>query len=91
MECLSLWKFFPKEGDDVTVFLIAKGVECESLDAGKFVVTQQMRDFVDNGGKILACRVSLKSHQSEGSEMVPKSRMKDLYELVKESDKIVSF
>ena len=83
--------FCLKEGDDVTVFLMAKGVECESLDTEKFVVTEQMRNFVDNGGEILACGICLKFRQSEGSEMCPMSTMKDLYELVKESDKIVTF
>jgi len=70
---------------------LAKGVECESLDTDKFKVTEQMRLFVDNGGKILACGTCLKIRQSEGSEMCPLSTMKDLYEMIKESDKIVTF
>lgn len=80
-----------KEGDEVKVFLLAKGVECESLDTDKFKVMEQMRSFVNSGGKIFACSTCLKIRQSEGPEMCPSSTMKDLYEIVKESDKIVAF
>ncbi len=83
--------FTLKEGDGAKVFLLAKGVECESLDTDKFKVTEQMRSFVDNGGKIFACGACLKIRQSEGSEICPLSTMKDLYEIVKESDRIVTF
>ena len=83
--------FALKEGDEVKVFLLAKGVECEFLDTDKFKVTDQMRSFIDNGGKIFACGTCLKIRQSEGSEMCPLSTMKDLYEIIKESDKIVTF
>jgi uncharacterized protein involved in oxidation of intracellular sulfur len=83
--------FALKEGDDVKVFLLAKGVECETLDTDKFKVTEQMRLFIDSGGKIFACGSCLKIRQSEGSEMCPLSSMKDLYGIVKESDKVIAF
>ena len=50
-----------------------------------------MRSFVDEGGKILACGTCLKIRGSEGSEMCPLSTMKDLYEIVKECDRVVTF
>ncbi|MDI6655742.1 MAG: DsrE family protein [Candidatus Hydrothermarchaeota archaeon] len=83
--------FALKEGDEVKVFLLAKGVECESLDTDKFKVTEQMQTLVDSGGEIFACGMCLKICYSEGSEMCPMSTMKDLYEIVKGSDKIVTF
>ncbi len=83
--------FALKQNDQVKVFLMAKGVECESLDTAQFKVTEQMQAFVDGGGKILACGTCLKLRHSEGSELCPLSTMKDLYDLVKESDKVVSF
>lgn len=82
--------FSLKEKDEVKVFLLAKGVECESLDTDKFKVTEQMQSFVNNGGKILACGTCLKIRNSEGTEMCPLSTMKDLYQLIKESDKIIT-
>lgn len=83
--------FALKEHDEVKIFLLANGVECESLDTDKFHVTNQMRSFVDDGGKILACGTCLKIRGSGGSELCPMSTMKDLYEIVRESDKIVTF
>lgn len=83
--------FSLKEGNLVKVFLLAKGVECESLNTEKFKVTEQMQSFVDNGGKILACGICLKIRNSEGSEMCPLSTMKDLHDIVKDSDKVVTF
>lgn len=82
--------FSLKEGDKVKVFLLAKGVECEKLVEDKFNVLEQMQLFVDNGGEILACGTCLKIRNSEGSELCPVSTMKDLYEMIKESDKLIS-
>ena len=92
----SVWNAFRlgvfalKKGDPVSVFLLAKGVECESLDTDKFKVTEQMQAYVDAGGTILACGSCLKIRNSEGSEMCPLSTMQDLYNLIRESDKIIS-
>jgi len=83
--------FALKQGDQVKVFLLAKGVECEKLNAEHFNVMEQMQAFGDNGGKILACGSCLKLRHSGGSEMCPLSTMKDLYDIMKESDKILTF
>ena len=83
--------FALKEGDEIKVFLLGKGVECESLDTDKFKVTEQMQMLVDNRGEIFACGSCLEIRQSEGSEVCPLSTMKDLYEIVKKSDRIVTF
>jgi len=83
--------FALKQGDQAKAFLLAKGVECEKLNSEQFKVTEQMQAFVDNGGKILVCGTCLKLRHSEGTDLCPLSTMKDLYEIVKESDKVVSF
>ena len=83
--------FALKDGDAVKVFLLSKGVECETLDTEKFKVTEQMQAFVDAGGEILACGICLKIRNSKGSELCPLSTMKDLHEIIKGSDKVVSF
>ena len=79
------------QGDSVNVFLLAKGVECESLRHDKFSVSEQMQKFVDAGGRILACGTCLKIRNQEGSGLCPLSTMKDLYDLIRESDKVISF
>lgn len=86
-----LGNFAVKEGDEVKAFLLASGVECQSLDTEKFNISEQMQCLVDNGGKILACGTCLKLRGQEGDELCPLSSMKDLYEMVKESDKVITF
>lgn len=72
-------------------FSIREGVEAESVDAGKFKVTEQMMSLVSNGGKIFACGSFLKLRHPEGSENCQLSTMKELYAIIKESEKIVTF
>lgn len=79
------------EGDSVKVFLLAKGVECETLNTDKFKVTDQIKRFVENGGKIFACGTCLTIRKKEGSEICPLSTMKDMYDLVKWSNKMITF
>jgi len=83
--------FSLKKSDTVKVFLLAKGVESESLDTEKFRVTEEMNLFIKSGGDILACGTCLRIRQSEGSEMCPPSTMEDLYKIVSESDRVVTF
>ena len=83
--------FALKEGDVVKVFLLAKGVECETLDTDQLNIREQIRLFIDKGGKMIASGNCLKLRQSEGPEFCPSSTMKDLYEIVRESDKVVTF
>lgn len=89
--CFRLGNFALQQGDTVQVFLLAKGVEYEASDTEQFKVTEQMRAFVKAGGKIMACGTCLKLRRQEGTELCPLSTMKDLYEMVKQSDKVVTF
>jgi uncharacterized protein involved in oxidation of intracellular sulfur len=83
--------FTLKQGDSVRVFLLGKGVESESLKTEQFYVKEQMQSFVDAGGMILACGTWLKLRHSEGTDLCPLSTLQDLYELVRDSDRVVSF
>lgn len=83
--------FSLKQGDTVKIFLLGKGVEAESLDNNAFKITEQMALFVEGGGIIMACGTCLKIRKSQGSDLCPLSTIKDLYDLVHESDKILTF
>ena len=85
-----LGNFALKKGDSVKAFLLASGVEAENLPSDTFNVKEQMQAFLDNGGEILACGTCLKIRNSEGTELCPMSTMADLYELINESDKVIS-
>ena len=88
---LRLGLFALKQGDSVKLFLLARCVECEKLDTEQFQITAQMREFLNLGGDILACGTCLKLRQTEGSELCPVSTMKDLYEIVRDSDRVITF
>ena len=83
--------FSRKQGDVVSVFLLGKGVEVESLDRDKFDITGQIHSFLDIGGAILACGTCLKLRQSEELGICPISTMQDLYTLIHDSDNVLSF
>jgi len=78
-------------GDQVKTFLTGKGVELESLSMGEFRVTEQVHIFNNTGGKIFACGVCIQIHGIKPTETYTVSSMKDLYEIVKESDRVVTF
>lgn len=77
--------------DDVKVFLAGKGVEYQSISTEKFNTIGQAEEFIQGGGKILACGTCIKFRNQEGTEMCPINTMKDMYEIIKESDKVVTF
>ncbi len=79
------------EKDQVKIFLLAKGVEYESISSEEFNIVKLAQDFVNNGGEILACGTCLKLRQKDGSLLCPISNMPELHRLVKESDKVLAF
>lgn len=79
------------QGDPVRVFLLGRGVERDGIEDERFDVKGQAQRFLDGGGKILACGTCLKLRASEGSELCPLSTLQDLYELVRDSDRVLTF
>ncbi len=77
--------------DEVKIFFMGKGVEYQKIKTDKFNTVDQAEKFMQAGGKIYACGSCIKSREQEGSEMCPISTMKDMYEIIKESDKVVTF
>lgn len=86
-----LANFSRKEGDDVRVFLVGKAVDYEEASTEKFPAKSEAEKLVSAGGIILACGTCLKLRNKQGSAICPLSTLKDLYALVKESDKVVCF
>ena len=77
--------------DEVKVFLMGKGVEYQEVSVEKFNTIGQAEKFLQSGGKIYACGTCIKARSREATELCPLSTMKDMYEIVKESDKVVTF
>lgn len=86
-----LANFALNKEDKVSIFLLAKGVEFESLNSDQFPVVDLARQFVGNSGEILACGTCLDLRNQDSSEICPLSTMNDLYELIRTCDKTISF
>ncbi len=79
-----------EQGDVVRIFLSGKGVEIDQIEDAKFNVKDQAQKVLDAGGEFLACGTCLKIRNSEGSEVCPLSTLKDHYEVVRDSDRLIT-
>jgi len=87
---LRLAQYSLEQGDEVRIFLSGKGVEIDQIEDGRFDVRSQAQQVLDAGGEFLACGSCLKLRNSEGSEVCPLSTLKDHYDLVRDSDRVVT-
>ena len=78
-------------GDSVKVFLLGKGVEIESLEPDRFNVAEQVKIYLESGSPIYACGTCLQIRNLKISEAYTVATMKDLRDIIAESDKVVSF
>lgn len=88
---LRIGVFALKQKDEVRVFLLGQGVEIEKAGTERFDVPGMARQLLEAGGFIQACGTCLKLRESEGSELCPLSTMADLYQIVSQSDKVLTF
>lgn len=86
-----LGNFALAQNDEVRVFLLGKGVECESLDTESFAVSAAMQELATRGGRIDACGTCLKLRNAGAGEVCSLSTMQDLYELTRDSDRLLTF
>jgi uncharacterized protein involved in oxidation of intracellular sulfur len=80
-----------KSNHEVKAFLMNKGVEAEDISDEKYDVKEQIRQFVDEKGRILACGTCLKARQKGATDVCPISTMKDLLVMVEESERVLTF
>ena len=81
-----------KAGDQTEVFLLSEGSELDaSTDTEDFDIAVKVAEFKDLGGEIFACGTCLKLRHKEESAVCPVSTMSDLLNMIKISDKIVTF
>jgi uncharacterized protein involved in oxidation of intracellular sulfur len=83
--------FAIEQNDEVKIFFMGKGVEYQKISTDKFNTIEQAEKFMQSGGKIYACGNCIKSRKQESSELCPISTIKDMYDIIKESDKVVTF
>ncbi len=83
-------------GNGVTVFLLGKGVEAMSVGTFKYDIQEQAELFRQHGGVILGCGVCCENRREEMPFLQRELRcgmgsMQDLYGLVAEADKVITF
>lgn len=73
----------------VSMFLLGSGVEIENIKDETFDVGGALSNFLDSGGKLLACGTCLKVRQQEAG-VCPISTMAQLVEMISDSDRVVT-
>lgn len=79
-----------QQGDAVRIFLSGKGVDIDKIDDATFDVKGQAEKVLAAGGQFMACGSCLKLRNSAGSEICPLSTLKDHYEIVRDSDRVIT-
>ena len=79
------------KGNTVSTFLTGKGVEYEQLSSPKFNIKEQVVKFLESGGKITACGTCLAIRKQKSDEECPAGGIEDLYNLIVDSDKVITF
>lgn len=80
----------------VTVFLLGKGVECNTLQSIKYNIPEQLEIFNEFGGTMIGCGVCCDNREDEMPFLkedlqCEMGSMQTLYGLINEADKVISF
>ena len=80
------------KGDIVTIFLLGEGVEYEKNSSSQFNITEQIEKFLHSeNSKIIACETCMNFRKQKGNKTCPVGGMIDLYNLVINYDKVLTF
>jgi len=88
---LRLANYSKSQGDTVSIFLLGKGVELDSLVKTEKIIKDQTDDFLVTGGTILGCSTCLQSRKINEPKVCKLSTMKDLYILVHMNKIVMTF
>ncbi len=88
---LRLANFSKKQGDTVNIFLLGKGVELENLIKESKEINEELELFLKDGSSIMGCGTCLKSRNNNEPQTCKLSSLKDLYELIRENNIVLTF
>ncbi|MCW8900001.1 MAG: DsrE family protein [Gammaproteobacteria bacterium] len=82
--------------DEVTIFLMGKGVEAASIQSLKFNIEEQIQLFEEQNGTVIGCGVCCETRKDimpglKDDLQCTLGSMQDFYILIKESDKVITF
>lgn len=78
-------------GDEVKVFLTGPGVEAENISTEQFPVKSMMKAVEALGGEVLCCGTCAKKLRGMEPEVCPIGGLKDMHQIIKESDRVLTF
>lgn len=82
--------------NQVSIFLLGKGVEASMVTTLQYDVQEQMEIFREQGGTLIGCGVCCESRRNEMPTLEESlhcelGSMQQLYALVAEADKVITF
>jgi uncharacterized protein involved in oxidation of intracellular sulfur len=80
-----------QQNHEVKLFLMSAGVELETIHHEKYNAGQQLNDFVQRGGTVLACGTCIKSRNQSASDVCPISTMNDCLDMAIWADRVITF
>ena len=88
---LRLANYSKIQGDSVSIFLLGKGVELDSMVKTDQDMKEQADKFLVNGGIILGCGTCLQSRKNDEPEVCKFSSLADLYALIRKNKIVLTF
>jgi uncharacterized protein involved in oxidation of intracellular sulfur len=88
---LRLANYSKSQGDTVSIFLLGKGVELDSISKKDKNVKEQTDLFLNNGGSILGCGTCLQSRKINEPQVCKFSSLQGLYELIRKNKIVLTF
>ncbi|VVA44040.1 conserved hypothetical protein [Candidatus Roizmanbacteria bacterium] len=80
------------KGDIVSVFLTGQGVEYAKNSSDKFNINKQVEKFLESpNATIIACGTCMMIRDQKDSRECPEGGIEDLYRLIAENDKVITF
>jgi hypothetical protein len=88
---LRLANYSKNQGDTVSIFLLGKGVELDSMVMKDNNLKDQTEKFLANGGTILGCGTCLRSRNNKNPQVCTFSSLADLYALIRKNKIVLTF
>ena len=89
---LRLGNFALNKGDTVSMFLTGEGVEYDKDTSTQFNIKEQLNQFLaSSNAKIIACETCMNFRERKDSRECPVGGIEDLYNLIADNDKVITF
>lgn len=77
--------------DEVSIFIMAKAVEWESMDTDIFKISEQVAEFLKNKGTVIICGTCLDIRNLKAPDTFHVATLKELHDMLEQSDRFISF